>query len=137
MINSEVHEEDMRWGRKRVRSESRREAQHIGKKNSAGGRSEGRSLRCRLGDHSVSQATPPMPRQGMAQCEVGAQQMLTSTALPWSSEVRVTGRKVSEASPHRDRADRAFAGFLESTRKTLQPTLDQMLLPLYWKTSHT
>lgn len=95
------------------------------------------ALGCGLGDHSVSQATLPMPRQGMAQGEVGAQQMLTSTALPWSSEVRVTGRKVSEASPHRDRADRAFAGFLESTRKTLQPTLDQMLPPLYWKTSHT
>lgn len=66
---------------------------------------------------------PPHPR---APYEVGSWQMLASTALVWSPGVSVIGRKASKASFPCGRMDRAFVGFLGSTEKTLQPTLDQM-----------
>lgn len=97
--------------------------QHIGKKNFAGGRREGKSLCRKDGGNTVS-LKPLHPR---AQYEVGSRQMLASTALVWSPGVSVIGRKASEASFPCVRMDRAFVGFLGSTKKTSEPTLDQML----------
>lgn len=92
-----------------------------------GGRREGKSL-CRKHGGNVVSLKPPHPR---ALYEVGSWQMLASTALVWSPGVRVIGGKASQASFPCDRMDRAFVGFLGSTEKTLQPTEDQMLSPLY------